>query len=476
MAKPKWGDLGSDDQNLFDHFVFRNDLANTTNWSTSDAWLEGGTSNIKTMKPADAYANGIFEFGVRNDASYTANNDMRRISRQTFMLNDLRLTGNFTGLAAQQGNLAGNAVLFVKNLSGGLPQIRLDATSSGTSANFRFQIDNELQLLNDLEITGNGTQEFVIHGNIRDYYEPQQPSVISPHNVRKTGSSSVTLSGNNTFTGSMTVEQGSVIVSGATAAISGAQGIDIHSGGSVTLQSGTIAVNSLKTDPGGAFHFNGGLLKVVDVTGDLVNNGGTYSPGASPARSTVSGNLVQNAGTLVIELGGFSPSAFDAVTVAGTAEIGSTLDVDLVDGFVPGRGQTFKFLTALGGINGTFNTSLLPAIPNGLTWNVIYNSNVTALVIGGSGGLGGHLPGDYNLNGTVDAADYTVWRDAMASGNLIADGNSDGTVTIGDYQIWKAAYGLSLTGGGFAAVAVPEPASLALLLFGTTMGLVVRRR
>jgi len=46
--------------------------------------------------------------------------------------------------------------------------------------------------------------------------------------------------------------------------------------------------------------------------------------------------------------------------------------------------------------------------------------------------------GDYNGDGTVDAADYAVWRHSVgATGrNLPADGNRDGTVDINDYGIW----------------------------------------
>ena len=59
------------------------------------------------------------------------------------------------------------------------------------------------------------------------------------------------------------------------------------------------------------------------------------------------------------------------------------------------------------------------------------------------------LPGDYNLNGTVDAADYTVWRDALGLGGLTpfsgADGNGDGEVTQADYDLWTANFGNVLT-------------------------------
>lgn len=68
----------------------------------------------------------------------------------------------------------------------------------------------------------------------------------------------------------------------------------------------------------------------------------------------------------------------------------------------------------------------------------------------------GPLRGDYNGDGSVNAADYTRWRD----GNALADGNNDGAVNSGDYQVWRANYGSS----GASAIAVPEPSSLAVLL------------
>ena len=47
------------------------------------------------------------------------------------------------------------------------------------------------------------------------------------------------------------------------------------------------------------------------------------------------------------------------------------------------------------------------------------------------------IPGDFNLNGHVDAADFVVWRNTVGqSGSGIAgDGNGDGTVNDADYQI-----------------------------------------
>ena len=56
------------------------------------------------------------------------------------------------------------------------------------------------------------------------------------------------------------------------------------------------------------------------------------------------------------------------------------------------------------------------------------------------------LPGDYNDNGIVDAADYTVWRNNVGSdfdlsGNGNEDGTSAGVVDQADYETWKANFG-----------------------------------
>ncbi len=77
------------------------------------------------------------------------------------------------------------------------------------------------------------------------------------------------------------------------------------------------------------------------------------------------------------------------------------------------------------------------------------------------------LPGDFNFDGTVDAADYTVWRDSigLTGAGLDADSNIDGRVDDLDYAVWKANFGMTL-GSGAVSVAVPEPGTSLLLAVG----------
>jgi len=76
------------------------------------------------------------------------------------------------------------------------------------------------------------------------------------------------------------------------------------------------------------------------------------------------------------------------------------------------------------------------------------------------------LPGDYNENNVVDAADYTVWRNNLGSPNALPNDSSPG-VGPDDYDRWKMNFGNTLPGSGsVTGGTVPEPATLMLLVIG----------
>jgi hypothetical protein len=86
------------------------------------------------------------------------------------------------------------------------------------------------------------------------------------------------------------------------------------------------------------------------------------------------------------------------------------------------------------------------------------------------------VEGDYNNNGSVDAADYVLWRDA---GTLANEVSTPGTVTSEDYDAWKARFGNAAAPAiglaGFTDTAVPEPLSSTLLAAVASL-IVIRNR
>jgi hypothetical protein len=81
------------------------------------------------------------------------------------------------------------------------------------------------------------------------------------------------------------------------------------------------------------------------------------------------------------------------------------------------------------------------------------------------------LPGDFNHDGAVDAADYVVWRKGL------------GTIyTQDDYNIWRAHFGATLGSGSSQfgelppSSTIPEPASALLFLSFAAIGVWRHRR
>ncbi|MEX2308599.1 MAG: PEP-CTERM sorting domain-containing protein [Pirellulales bacterium] len=80
------------------------------------------------------------------------------------------------------------------------------------------------------------------------------------------------------------------------------------------------------------------------------------------------------------------------------------------------------------------------------------------------------VPGDFNHDGTVDAADYVVWRKGL------------GTIyTQDDYNTWRAHFGQTAGSGATLrsveplSAVIPEPATLLLLLMAVVVIFTLRR-
>jgi T5SS/PEP-CTERM-associated repeat protein len=263
---------------------------------------------------------------------------------------------------------------------------------------------------------------------------------------------------------------------GGAGTLAAANGLTLNFGGNVA---GFGTVNT-PNDPFKLFINNGNIsgnsaLEPITLTGYVKGVGtlnnvvitGTDAPGFSPA--TVYRGSVAYAGELQIEVGGLSEGSFDIVNHSGTATLGGTLDLSLINGFTPSENDTFQFLTA-SNILGTFNTILGADLGGGLAFDVIYGLNdVTLEVI--STALAGDLDGD----GFVGISDLNIvlgnWNQNVPPANPLADPSGDGFVGIDDLNTVLGNWNAGTPPGTSASI--PEPGTMLLLALG---GLALMRR
>ena len=203
--------------------------------------------------------------------------------------------------------------------------------------------------------------------------------------IVKNGAGTQTLSGVNTYTGGTVVNGGKLVVNGSIA--------------------GAVNVNNNATLGG-----SGNVAGLVTVA-----SGGALSPGNSPGVLTVGSLALQSGAQTDIELGGNTRgSLYDAVVSNGTATLNGALNVALINNFKPVAGAAFDILD-WGTLTGTFSSIALQPLTGGVAWDTsqLYTTGVLSVV--GTG-----IPGDYNNNGIVDAADYVVWREQSRHEQRIA--------------------------------------------------------
>lgn len=257
--------------------------------------------------------------------------------------------------------------------------------------------------------------------------------------------------------------------------------IEPFAAGQVNLQGGELRAGEITLASGGGFTMTGGRLATDTFTGNLANDGGTLAPGPSAGITNITGQYDQNAGALEIEIFGGGGAATPGVDfdqlVADSISLGGVLDIVANANYQPALGDSFEIVSATASLAGDFASVVGLGLGNGLGFAVTTDAiarTVTLDVVAST------LPltGDYNADGQVDMADYTIWRDALGStvseAGMGADGNADGVVTEADYHAWQIRYAAS-TASLAASAKVPEPATIALACIPTICFLAMRR-
>ncbi len=119
----------------------------------------------------------------------------------------------------------------------------------------------------------------------------------------------------------------------------------------VTMSAGNMNVNISQNGSAVFFgSYNGG-----SVGTGTVHTFGDLRPGNSPGIVSFGGDRIMgNSASLLIELGGLNPGMFDQMLVSGDLFLDGALDVQLIDGFTLGYGQTFDVSLVNGSLFGQF--------------------------------------------------------------------------------------------------------------------------
>ena len=319
---------------------------------------------------------------------------------------------------AQGGN-----VLFFGGVRGGTAQLVANAGGTFDFGDQRFFGGTEVG-----SIEGDGT--FVLNGSLLTTGNQNRDTIVSGSiangntagaMLTKVGTGTLTLAGTNTYSGLTTVAGGTLRVDGSIA-------------GDVLVRSGA------------RLEGRGHIPRMPTVEA-----GGVFAPGTSPGTITIGGLTMMSGSTLEFELGDVARDRI-VVTNNGNVSLAGTLAISLLDGFTPTLGQSFSlFEGAIGSITGAFDSIIAPTF-NGLTFDVVQNAGSVLLQVGEAT----LLPGDFNGNGAIDAADYVVWRKTNGA--------------PAGYDTWRSNFGRT-AGSGAAlpsaeplSAAVPEPATLAMFV------------
>jgi autotransporter-associated beta strand protein len=382
----------------------------------------GGTAGSIT---GDIINNGILAFD-RSDVS--------TVGGGIAGAGDVTQIGTGTTILAGNNTYTGATIITAGTLKAG--------SANGFSPNSEFTVNSILDLnsfsntIGSLSGTGivlnngaTGVALTVGNDNANSTFSGVLENGTGALQLIKSGAGTLTLTGNNTYTGGTTISAGTLQIGngGTTGSITGNvtdngvlafnrsdsvtfSGVIGGTGSLVKLGTGALTLPGANTYTGTTTVNNGSLIvdgsiasqqTIVNangflgghgtIGGNLVNNG-IVSQLNSPGTLTVLGNYTQNpGGTLRIAIGGTASNQHDTLVVNGHLTLGGTLQLVRLGGFTLQPGDQITFLTAGKGVSGDFGT-----VQNGFAGTIVQGtitSLANAIVLEGTQGSFAQTPG-----------------------------------------------------------------------------------
>lgn len=295
------------------------------------------------------------------------------------------------GITIQGGTLNGINGGFVGSFSGNA--LNLDGTANAVSiaAGGTYTVGNNSTTNLFGTINNNGTLLLDSTGSNTTLNAASAGATL-------TGIGSVMMtSGPNMFLGTSLVNAGNIILDSATfnvsaytqsagrlqvSATGSASSVNVGLNGGTAQVDGTLATSQgVSVTGGGTLSGTGTILSNVSMAG-VTEAGDIPNPGVLTIGINGVGSYTQSsAGAYDVVIGGLrAGSQYSQLNVPAPASLSGTLNVSLINGFIPAGGNQFVILTA-SSLNGQFVTTNLPPLPPNLSWMINYTSTQVVLSV-----------------------------------------------------------------------------------------------
>jgi subtilase-type serine protease len=265
--------------------------------------------------------------------------------------------------------------------------------SNSTLTGGTYNVTGTLQIpgnitTNDARITLNGKASQILNPN----------TTALAGFVTNASKGSFDLKAGQSFTSAGTfTNQGAITIGKGSTFTVGSGGSYLQTEGKTTVNGKLTLSNSEGRTEEPASDSDPGAGGIRIIKGSLLGNGGNIAAHVSSSGTVIPADSITSVGKLGItgaytqtskgaldaNITGADSGQFNVLNVSGTATLGGTLNIKLLNNFVPLIGATFEILSARH-VNGTFATVNGTTINSSEHFTVTYNSdNVTLTVVSG---------------------------------------------------------------------------------------------
>ncbi len=247
--------------------------------------------------------------------------------------------------------------------------------NTGSAGTYLLSGTGTLTANGDESVAVNGAGSFIQSGGLNNIggglYLGRGTGSTGTYTLTGTG---VLLVSGGEYVGSSSL--GMFSQNGGTNKIKSSGYLAIQSGSFYSLSGGSLLAPSLSISSTGSFTQSGGTAIFSNLTGSgtATLTGGIFNLALGGSPSQLGTFNISGSGLLDLQIGGHNQGVdYDLLNIANSSSLGGTLEVDLVNGFIPQIGDQFTVMTDATPFVGTFDN--LTSNDGLFTYSVDYGAN-----------------------------------------------------------------------------------------------------